>query len=122
MKKRIGISMVGLIVLGVFAMGVFIVPGYDTAAACNWGTPGGQGYAPQRRLPQDGTAFGAPSMTKEQAHDLIARHVKKLNPDLVIGPIKDAGNYYAADIMTKDEKIVERLIVDKQTGSLIAEF
>jgi hypothetical protein len=58
-------------------------------------------------------------MTKEQAHDVVAKHINRINPDLRIGLIKDAGSFYETEILNKDNRVVERLGVDKQSGRLM---
>jgi hypothetical protein len=96
---------------------IFLV-GPNHVKACNWGSPGGQDYVPQRRAP-GGTAYNLPSMTKEQAYDVVASHIKRVNPNLSIGKIRDAGSFYEAEIVSQNNEIIERLGVDKQSGRLI---
>jgi hypothetical protein len=61
----------------------------------------------------------APSLTQEQARDVVSNHVKKLNPDLKIGRLQDAGRYYEAEVLGANGDIVQRLGVDKESGQMI---
>jgi hypothetical protein len=38
------------------------------------------------------------------------------NPNLKLGKIKDAGTAFEAEIVTKDNSMVDRILVDKATG------
>jgi hypothetical protein len=40
------------------------------------------------------------------------------NPNLKLGKIKDEGSFFEADILTKDNSLVDKLIVNKNTGRL----
>jgi hypothetical protein len=40
------------------------------------------------------------------------------NPNLKVGKIEDKGNYFEAEITTKDGSLVDRLLVDKETGRM----
>ena len=40
------------------------------------------------------------------------------NPNLKVGKIEDKGNYFEADITTKDGSLVDKLLVDKDTGRM----
>ena len=45
---------------------------------------------------------------------LSSRH----NPNLKLGEIKDEGSVFEADLLTKDNSLVDKLIVDKDTGRM----
>ncbi len=118
MKRYIvGIAVVGILSLGV--MGFVSIPfmGLTHSNACNSGKAGGGDYVPQQRS-QVGSYFNRPALTKAQAYDVLANHVKKINPDLEIGEIKDGGGFYIAEILSEEKEVVERLAVDKQSGQL----
>ena len=118
MKRYIvGIAVVGILSLGV--MGFVSVPfmGLTHSNACNTGKAGGGDFVPQQRS-SVGSYFNRPALTKEQAYDVLANHVKKINPDLEIGVIKDGGGFYIAEILSEEKEVVERLAVDKQSGQL----
>jgi hypothetical protein len=40
------------------------------------------------------------------------------NPNLKLGKIKDEGSFFEADVVTRDNSLVDKLIVDKDTGHL----
>ncbi len=118
MKRYIvGIAVVGILSLGV--MGFVSAPfmGLTHSNACNTGKAGGGDFVPQQRS-QVGSYFNRPALTKAQAYDVLANHVKKINPDLEIGEIKDGGGFYIAEILSEEKEVVERLAVDKQSGQL----
>ena len=94
-----------------------LITGPRPAGACGWGEGGGQSYVPQRR--DQGNAYAArPALTKAQARQLISRHVTKLNPELTVGPVNDAGELYEAEIYSKDNEVVQIIGVDKRSGRL----
>jgi hypothetical protein len=73
---------------------------------------------PQRRGTTGNLARKA-FITKEQAFEMVSRHVKRLNPNLKIGQLNDAGRYFEAEIMTKNNEVVQLIGVDKETGRLL---
>jgi len=120
MKRVVNAVSTSVLFLTVLGLAYLLLAGPDPVSACNWGSPGGQDYVPQKRAPGGGeTAYNAPSMTKEQAYDVIASHIKKVNPNLSIGKINDAGSFYEAEIISENNEVVERLGVDKRSGRLI---
>ena len=40
------------------------------------------------------------------------------NPNLKLGEIKDEGSFFEADLLTKDNSLVDKLIVDRNTGRM----
>ena len=92
--------------------------GLDIANACGWGQGGGQGYVPQRR---DSNGFLAQkqALTEEQARDIVTKYVKRLNPNLEVGNLKDNGSFYEAEIIAEDNEIIQLVGIDKQSGRLI---
>jgi hypothetical protein len=92
--------------------------GLDIAAACGWGQGGGQGYVPQRR-DQNGYMAQKQALTEEQAKDIVAKYVKRLNPNLEVGKVKDNGSFYEAEIIAEDNEVIQLVGVDKQSGRLI---
>ena len=40
------------------------------------------------------------------------------NPNLKLGEVKDEGSFFEADLLTKDNSLVDKLIVDKDTGRM----
>jgi hypothetical protein len=92
--------------------------GLDIANACGWGQGGGQGYVPQRR---DSNGFLAQKqvLTEEQARDIVTKYVKRLNPTLEVGNVKDNGSFYEAEIIAEDNEVIQLVGIDKQSGRLI---
>ena len=92
--------------------------GLDIANACGWGQGGGQGYVPQRR-DQNGFLAQKQPLTQEQAKDIVANYVKRLNPNLTVGNVKDNGSFYEAEIVAEDNEVIQLVGIDKQSGRLI---
>ncbi|MGD8738748.1 MAG: hypothetical protein PVG34_00435 [Desulfobacterales bacterium] len=92
--------------------------GLDIANACGWGQGGGQGYVPQRR-DQNGFLAQKQPLTQEQAKDIVANYVKRLNPNLTVGNVKDNGSFYEAEIIAEDNEVIQLVGIDKQSGRLI---
>jgi len=92
--------------------------GLDIANACGWGQGGGQGYVPQRR---DSNGFLAQkqALSEEQARDIVTKYVKRLNPNLEVGKVKDNGSFYEAEIIAEDNEVIQLVGIDKKSGRLI---
>jgi hypothetical protein len=92
--------------------------GLDIASACGWGQGGGQGYVPQRR---DQNSFLAQkqTLTENQARDIVTNYVKRLNPKLEVGKVKDNGSFYEAEIIAEDNEVIQLVGIDKRSGRLI---
>ena len=115
--KRISKSLVmGIVVLSVVVLTQFVWT--DIAAACGYGQSGGGDYVPQRR---DNGGFLAQksAVSEDQARDIVSSYVKRLNPDLEIGKVKDNGGFYEVEIISKDQELVQLLGVDKRSGRLL---
>ena len=70
----------------------------------------GYGYGPQYQQPQK-------PMTKKDAEALVENYLKSTgNPNLKLGETKDEGSAYEVTIVTKDNSLVDRILVDKRTG------
>ena len=107
---------IGIVVLTLVAAINFVA--IDIAAACGWGQSVGGDYVPQRR---DSGGFLAKKTTvsETQARDIVSSYVKRLNPDLEIGKVKDNGGFYEVEIVDKGREVVQLLGVDKRSGRLI---
>ena len=116
-RYMVGIAMVGVLAFGMMGFVNAPVLGLAYSNACSSGLPGGGDYVPQQQS-RSRSYFNRPALTKEQAHDVLVNHVKKINPDLEIGEIKDGGSFYEAEILSVDKEVVERLAVDKESGQL----
>ncbi|MBW1697622.1 MAG: hypothetical protein JRH18_01030 [Deltaproteobacteria bacterium] len=119
MKRLAKIIFSGLLLSTLIVFGATFFTGLDTARACGWGGSGGQGYVPQRRDGSGDWFASKPSLTKEQALNIVTNHVKKLNPDLKVGRINDAGSFFEAEILSEDNEVVQLIGVDKASGRLM---
>ncbi len=89
------------------------------AGACGWtGQSGGADFVPQRQT--GGTGLAAKSaLTREQAREIVTNHIHKLNPSLKVGKINDSGGFYEADVLSRDDEVIQVLGVDKYSGRLM---
>jgi hypothetical protein len=90
----------------------------DTAQACGWGQSGGGDYVPQRR-DSGGLWASKGDVSESQAREIVANYVKRLNPDLAIGEVKDNGGFYEVEIIDQRREVVQLMGVDKRSGRLI---
>ncbi len=90
--------------MGGYGMGHGMMGGY-------YGT--GPGYG--RQYPSsNGKAIGA-----KEAETMMKDYLKSTrNPNLKLGKIKDAGKAFEAEILTKENDIVDRVLIDKYTGEM----
>ena len=116
MTKKIRTIILGSSILALMGMINFVA--VDIADACGWGQSGGGGYVPQRR---DSGGFLAKksAVSENQAREIVTSYVKRLNPDLEIGKIKDNGGFYEVEIVDESRAILQLLGVDKRSGRLI---
>ena len=137
MKKYLKASGLGVacIALAGFAFLFFASP-YQTLAcgrgggggACGFGgSPGGADYVPQQRGAgrwwpggsSAGNSNEGAALSRNQAQNILARHVGRLNPELKVGPLEDAGSFYKADVFSKTNEVVDHLAIDKQSGRMM---
>jgi len=70
----------------------------------------GQGYGPQYQ--QEGKP-----LTEKDVKAMVENYVQATrNPNLKLGKITEKDNYFEAEILTKDNALVDKILVDKQTG------
>jgi hypothetical protein len=120
MKRYVGIVITAVLFLAIMGTySLFIGPNQVMACGCSGsGSPGGGDYVPQRRG-SSGSLAPSPSLTKEQAYDIVANHVSKLNPNLKVGKVNDAGGFYEVEIVSDANEVIQRLGVDKESGRLM---
>jgi hypothetical protein len=59
------------------------------------------------------------SIDKNRAERIFEDYLNsEHNPDLKLGKIKDEGSFFEADLVNRDNSLVSKLIVDKDTGHL----
>jgi hypothetical protein len=117
MKKVSRIFIMGILFAAIIGLSNMFIAEPNLASACGVGAKGGESYVPQRRG-STGNLARKTFITKEQAFELVSRHIKRLNPNLKIGQLNDAGRIFEAEIMAKDNEVVQLIGVDKQTGRL----
>lgn len=79
----------------------------------------GPQYGPQYGPGYQGPQYQQPQkpMDEKDAKELLENYVQSTrNPNLKLGKIEDKGNFFEAEIQTKDGSLVDRIIVDKRTG------
>ena len=108
MKRFVGMVIGAALFLAVLGTAYHHFIGPSQVSACGWGRSGGGDYVPQRRGSTDSMAQG-PSMSKEQAYDIVAYHLSRLNPNLKVGTINDAGGFYEVDILSSDDELIQRM-------------
>jgi Spy/CpxP family protein refolding chaperone len=60
---------------------------------------------------------GKSALSKEDAGSIVKDYLASTrNPNLKLGKIKDAGNAFEAEIVTKDNSLVDKVLVDKTSG------
>jgi len=73
-----------------------------------------QGYENEPHYPQNQKYWSRKAAERILKDYLNSKH----NPYLKLGEIKDEGSFFEADLLTKDNSLVEKLIVDKNTGRI----
>jgi hypothetical protein len=70
----------------------------------------GYGYGPQYREREK-------PLTEDEAKEMVEHYLKNTrNPNLKLGKVTAKGAYYEADVETKDNSLVDKILVDKYTG------
>jgi hypothetical protein len=101
-------------------------PGYGPGYGMGPGMMG-PGYGPGYGMGPGmmGPGYGGPYGYQQPQKPLEEKDVKPMlenylksarNPNLKLGKIQDKGNYFEADIVTKDNSLVDKIDVDKNTG------
>jgi hypothetical protein len=75
----------------------------------------GPGYGPQ--YPQQQYQQPQKPLEEKDAKEIAENYLRNMrNPNLKIGKMKDAGFAFEADIVTKDNSLVDKVLIDKATG------
>ncbi len=70
----------------------------------------GQGYGPQYQQERK-------PLTEKDVKAMVEIYVQSTrNPNLKLGKITDKDQYFEAEIVTKNDSLVDKILVDKQTG------
>ena len=85
-------------------------PGYGYGYGMGPGMMGGYGYGPQYQQLEK-------PLGKKDAQEILENYVKSLyNPNLKVGKITEKDTYFEGEILTKDNVLVDKIIIDKNTG------
>jgi hypothetical protein len=70
----------------------------------------GQGYGPQYQQERK-------PLTEKDVKTMVENYVQSTrNPNLKLGKIMEKDYYFEAEIVTKNDSLVDKILVDKQTG------
>ncbi|MFB3925028.1 MAG: hypothetical protein ACE14T_03160 [Syntrophales bacterium] len=87
-------------------------PGYGGG----YGMGPGYGYGPQYRQPSK-------PLEEKDAKVEVEDYLKATrNPNLKMGSVTDKGSAFEVEILTKDNSIVDKVLVDKNTGWMKSEY
>jgi len=76
----------------------------------------GYGYGPNQQYPYAQQQPQKP-IDKDQAKSIVENYLKSTgNPNLKLGDIKDEGQNFEADVVTKDNSLADKILIDKSTG------
>ncbi|MFH1756504.1 MAG: hypothetical protein ABH969_00500 [Pseudomonadota bacterium] len=93
------------------------------------GPESGQGMGPGMNFPGDGRQYGPQygpqirqpqkPLDKNDARGMAENYLKSTkNPNLHLGKIKDNGDAFEASILTRDNSLADKMLIDKNTGSM----
>ncbi len=88
--------------------------GYGPGYGSGQGMMGGRGYG-------YGQSYAAPGkpLGMKDAKSMMEDYLKSTrNPNLKLGKIKDTGTAFEAEVLTKNNSLVDKVLIDKQTGSM----
>jgi hypothetical protein len=72
----------------------------------------GSQYGPQYRQPQK-------QLEENDARAILENYLNsKRNPNLKLGKIEDKGNAFEGEILTKNNSLVDKILVDKNNGRM----
>lgn len=77
-----------------------------------------QGMVPGRMGPNYGNSpQNRQPLEQKEARVILENHLKATrNPNMKLGEMKDTGPTFEAEILTKDDSLVDKIAVDKTTG------
>ncbi len=80
--------------------------------------PGHPGYGPQYAPPYPPRYQQSQKpMEEKDAKAVLENYLQSTrNPNLKLGKITEKGNYFEAEILTKEDSLVDKIVVDKFTG------
>jgi hypothetical protein len=76
----------------------------------------GYGYGPNQQYPYAQQQPQKP-IDKDQAKSMVENYLSSTgNPNLKLGAVKDEGQNFEADVVTKDNSLADKILIDKNTG------
>jgi hypothetical protein len=81
----------------------------------------GRGVEPERRDRYDEHTYRQPRapLSESEARRMVEDYLRSTrNPNLKLGQLRDLGKVFEAEILTKEDSLVDRILVDKNTGSM----
>jgi hypothetical protein len=96
-------------------MGPGMMGGYGMGPGMMWGW--GPGYGPQYPQRYQQYPQTQKPLEEKDAKEIAENYLRNMrNPNLKLGKMKDAGSAFEADIVTKDNSLVDKVLIDKNTG------
>lgn len=97
-----------------YGMGPGMMGGYGSGMGLGMMGGYGSGYGMGRGYGRYSQSTGKTIDAKE-AESMMKEYLKSTrNPNLKIGEIKDAGGAFEAEILTKKDDLVDRILIDRQ--------
>lgn len=92
--------------------------GYSRGSGMMGGMGGGMGPGMMGGYGRQPQSTGK-SIDAKEAEAMMKDYLKSTrNPNLKLGEIKDSGKVFEAEILTKKDDLVDRVLIDKETGSI----
>jgi hypothetical protein len=99
-----------------YSRGSGMMGGYGYGYGMGQGMMGGYGYGMNRGYGRQYQSTGK-SLEAKEAEAMMKDYLRSSrNPNLKLGKIKDMGNAFEAEILTKKNAPVDRVLIDKETG------
>jgi hypothetical protein len=99
--------------------------GMGPGAGQNMGPGSGQGTGPGMNFPGDIRQYSPQTqqpqkpLDKNDARRMAENYLKSTrNPNLHLGKIEDKGNAFEASLLTKNNSLADKILIDKDTGSM----
>ena len=116
MKQLIKKQFILLILLG-----LFIIPTSQPIAMMGGGSGGGMGGHMGGGLGWDrqGSQYNREPMSPTTAENHVREYMnRRTSEPYKLGNLKDGGTYYMAEVLHQDGELIERLLIDKQSGRI----
>lgn len=110
-----------------YSRGLGMMGGYGSGYGSGYGMGpgmmgGNYGYGQGRGYGKQSQSIGKP-MDEKEAGSMMKDYLKSSrNPNLKLGKIKDAGNVFETEILTKKNDLVDKVVIDKRTGGIWSSY